>query len=157
MVPGAGIGQVIVLKKAKEMGLTTVVVSPKGNYPGFQHADIIYNENVRDHKRVLEIALKENIDGIVSDQNDIPVETMGYIAEIMNLTGNSYATSKIYCRKDLMREKSKEIGVPSLSYGIATELEGALEIAMDIGYPLMCKPTDNQSSKGVFRVNDEHD
>jgi carbamoyl-phosphate synthase large subunit len=155
LVPGAGIGQVIVLKKAQEMGLTTVVVSPEGDYPGFQYADIIYHEDVRNEERVLEIARKEKINGITSDQNDIPVETMGYVAEILNLTGNSYATSKIYCRKDLMREKCKEIGVPSLAYGIATDLQGTLKIAREIGYPLICKPTDNQSSKGVFKVDDE--
>lgn len=155
LVPGAGIGQEIVLKKAREMGLTTVVVSPEGNYPGFQHADIIYHEDVRNKERVLEIARREEIDGIVSDQNDIPVETMGYVAEKLNLTGNSHTTSKIYCRKDLMRKKCKEIGVPSLAYGTATDLKGSLEIAREIGYPLMCKPTNNQSSKGVFKVRTE--
>jgi len=155
LVPGAGLGQAIVLEKAKQMGLTTVVVSPQGDYPGFKYADIIYYENVRNEGKVLEIAQKENIDGIVSDQNDIPVETIGYVAERLKLTGNDYATSQIYCRKDLMREKCNEIGVPSLLYGRAIDLEGTLEIAREIAYPVMCKPTDNQSSKGVFKVNNE--
>ncbi len=155
LVPGAGIGQVIILKKAQEMGLTTVVVSPEGEYPGFQHADIIYHEDARDQERVLEIARREKIAGIVSDQNDIPVETMGYVAEKLGLTGNSHATSKIYCRKDLMREKCREIGLPSLSYGMAADLSSSLKIAGEIGYPIMCKPTNNQSSKGVYRVDDE--
>jgi len=155
LVPGAGIGQEIVLKKAKQMGLTTVVVSPKGDYPGFKYADIIYHENVRNEGKVLEIARKENIDGIVSDQNDIPVETIGYVAEKLNLTGNDYATSRIYCRKDLMREMCKKIDVPSLAYGRARDLEETLKIAREISYPVMCKPTDNQSSKGVYKVNNE--
>jgi carbamoyl-phosphate synthase large subunit len=155
LVPGAGIGQVIILKKAQEMGLTTIVVSPEGEYPGFQHADIVYHEDARDHERVLEIARREKIAGIVSDQNDIPVETMGYVAEKLGLTGNSYATSKVYCRKDLMREKCMEIGLPSLSYGMAADLSSSLKIAGEIGYPIICKPTNNQSSKGVYRVDDE--
>jgi carbamoyl-phosphate synthase large subunit len=155
LVPGAGIGQVKVLQKAREMGLTTVVVSPEGNYPGLPYADIIYHEDVRDKKKVLEIAQAERIDGIVSDQNDIPVETMGFVAEEMNLTGNPYATSRIYSRKDGMRSTCREIGVPSPAWGVATNLERGLEIAREIGFPLMCKPTDNQSSKGVFRVRNE--
>lgn len=157
LIPGAGIGQEILIRKAKEMGLTTVVVSPKGDYPGFKYADTIHYENVRNEEKVLDIARKENIDGIVSDQNDIPVETIAYVAEKLNLTGNTYATSRIYCRKDLMREKCREIGVPSLEYGRATDLEGTLKIAQKIGYPVMCKPTDNQSSKGVFKVNSEEE
>jgi carbamoyl-phosphate synthase large subunit len=157
LIPGAGIGQVIVIKKAKEMGLTTVVVSPDGDYPGLQYADIIYHEDVRNEKNVLEIARKEKIAGIASDQNNIPVETIGYVAESLNLTGNSYNTSKIYSRKDLMREKCREIGVPSLAYGIAADLKTALKMAREIGYPLMCKPTDNQSSKGIFKVAEEEE
>ena len=34
MILGAGIYQVPLIKKAKEMGLETLVVSIKGNYPG---------------------------------------------------------------------------------------------------------------------------
>jgi len=157
LVPGAGIGQVIVIRKAREMGLTTVVVSPQGEYPGFQYADIIYHEDVRNKEKVLEIARKEKISGIASDQNNIPVETMGFIAEALDLTGNSYDTSKIYCRKDLMRERCKEIGVPSLAYGITKDLKSTLKTASEIGYPIMCKPTDNQSSKGVHKVAHEEE
>jgi carbamoyl-phosphate synthase large subunit len=157
LVPGAGIGQEMVLRKAREMGLTTVVVSPEGAYPGFAHADIVYHEDVRNQERVLEIAQAERIDGIVSDQNDIPVETMGFVAEKMELTGNSLDTSRRYSRKDWMRSTCREIGVPSPAWGVATDVEGGREIAGEIGYPLMCKPTDNQSSKGVFRVRDEEE
>jgi biotin carboxylase len=154
LVPGAGIGQVNVLKKARGMGISTVVVSPDGDYPGFRYADVIYHADVRDRERVLEIARRERIDGIVSDQNDIPVETIGYVAERMDLTGNSYATSKVYSRKDLMREKCLETGIPSVSFDTAGDLDGCMKLGGELGFPLMCKPTDNQSSKGVFRVAD---
>ena len=154
MVPGAGIGQVNVLKKAREMGVSTVVVSPDGDYPGFRYADVVYHADVRDRDRVLEIAQQEGIDGIVSDQNDIPVETIGYVAERLKLNGNSYATSKVYSRKDLMRAKCLETGVPSVPFDTAGDLDGCMKLAGELGFPLMCKPTDNQSSKGVFRVAD---
>ena len=155
LVPGAGLGQTEVLKKAREMGLTSIVVSPKGDYPGFVYADVIYHEDVRNMEKVLEIAQREQIDGIVSDQNDIPVETMAYISEKMDLTGNSLHSSKYYTRKDLMRQKCEEIGVPSIAYGKAEDLDGTLALAAEIGFPVVCKPTDNQSSKGVFKVGNE--
>lgn len=157
LIPGAGIGQVIVIQKAKEMGLTTVVVSPEGDYPGLSNADIIYHEDVRNKEKVLEIARKEEIAGIASDQNNIPVETMGYVADALSLTGNSYETSKIYCRKDQMRKKCVELGLPAPASAVTNDLKNTLTKAREIGYPLMCKPTDNQSSKGVFKVAGEED
>ena len=39
MVLGAGIYQVPLIKKAKSMGLYTIVTSIPGNYPGFKYAD----------------------------------------------------------------------------------------------------------------------
>ena len=157
MIPGAGIGQVMVIKKAKEMGLTTVVVSPEGDYPGIPYADIIYHEDVRSKEKVLEIARKERIAGIASDQTNIPVESMGYVADALNLTGNSYETCKIYCRKDLMRKKCVELGLPAPASAITDDMKSTLARAREIGYPLMCKPTDNQSSKGVVKAAGEEE
>ena len=39
MILGAGEGQVPLIKLAKDAGWYTIVVSPKGNYPGFTVAD----------------------------------------------------------------------------------------------------------------------
>ena len=48
MILGAGIYQVPLIKKAKEMGLETLVVSIKGNYPGIALEDSFYEIDTRD-------------------------------------------------------------------------------------------------------------
>ena len=45
LILGAGIYQVPLIKKAKEMGLYTIVASIPGNYPGFSYADKVVYEN----------------------------------------------------------------------------------------------------------------
>ena len=45
--------------------MAVFVVSLKGDYPGLHLADKVYFEDVRDMQRVLEIAITENIDGII--------------------------------------------------------------------------------------------
>ena len=67
MILGAGVYQVPLIKRAKEKGLYTIVVSIPGDYPGFKLADKIYYENTTDCEKILEIAQKENIDGIATD------------------------------------------------------------------------------------------
>ena len=42
MILGAGIYQVPLIRAAKEMGFFVIVVSIKGDYPGFALADKIY-------------------------------------------------------------------------------------------------------------------
>lgn len=69
MILGAGVYQVPLIKRAKEKGLYTIVVSIPGDYPGFKLADKIYYENTTDCEKILEIAQKENIDGIVNSRN----------------------------------------------------------------------------------------
>ena len=53
MILGAGIYQVPLIKKAKEMGLETLVVSIKGNYQGIALADSVYEIDTRDYEKIL--------------------------------------------------------------------------------------------------------
>ena len=45
LILGAGIYQVPLIKKVKEMGYYVIVSSIPGDYPGFQYADKVYYEN----------------------------------------------------------------------------------------------------------------
>ena len=63
MILGAGIYQVPLIKKAKEMGLETLVVSIKGNYPGIALADSFYEIDTRDYEKILETSKREKISG----------------------------------------------------------------------------------------------
>lgn len=153
LILGAGIGQVALIEKAKKLGYETHVVSPDGNYPGLKLADAVHYENVRDSKAVLAIAQKEGIKGAITDQNDIPIETLGFVCEQMGLTGNSLEVSKLFTHKDHMRKKCKEKGLPTIPFATCNTIDEALSQAEKIGYPVMCKPTNNQSSKGVYKIN----
>ena len=66
LILGAGIYQVPLIKRAKAMGLYTIVASIPGNYPGFEIADKVYYENTTDFEAILRVAKEEKIDGIVT-------------------------------------------------------------------------------------------
>lgn len=154
LILGAGEYQVSLIKKAKEMKLHTLVVSPKGNYPGFNLADNFYCFDLRDKDEILKIAIKEKIDGVITDQTDIPVRTVAYIAEKCKLPGIGYDISRLFTDKLLMREKCKEIGLPVIEHGIAENIKEAKILSEKIGYPFVIKPLDNQGSRGVFKISD---
>ncbi len=90
MIVGTGKFQVPIIGQAKQMGFETIVISIGGNYPGLSIADRSCEVDVREKETILEIAKREGICGIVTDQTDMTVPTVAYVAEKMRLPGIGY-------------------------------------------------------------------
>ena len=75
------------IKKAKEMGLETLVVSIKGNYPGIALADSFYEIDTRDYEKILETAKREKISGICTSGTDVAVRAIGFVCDNLGLCG----------------------------------------------------------------------
>lgn len=157
MILGAGTYQLPIIEQAKKRGLYSIVVSPKGNYPGLKIADKTYDLDVRDQEAILEIAIKEEISGITTDQTDIAIRSVAYVAEKMNLPGIGYDCAKLFTDKYDMRKRSEELGLPTIKSSAVYSLEAALEFFKSINRSVIIKPADNQGSRGVFRVDSEEE
>ncbi len=151
MILGAGVYQFPLIKYASKY--TVVLVAPVITEEFLKLADTVYYCDLRDMETILKIAMDENIDGIITDQTDIPVRTMAYVAEKMGLPGNSYETACIFTDKNKMRERIKELGLPYIPYENVKNIDDAIIAAEKIGYPIIIKPVDNQGSRGVFRID----
>lgn len=154
MILGAGTYQVPLIKRAKERGLYTIIVSPEGNYAGLKLniADKVYHYDVRDEEKILEIAMKEKIDGITTDQTDVAVRTVAYVAEKMNLSGIGIEIAKLFTDKSLMREKGKALGLPTIPSCRTDSLEEAKKFFSELSADAIIKPVDSQGSRGVYRI-----
>ncbi len=155
MILGAAEGQLPFLNICKKRGYEVIVVSVKGNYPCFEYADKCYYYDTRDKENILKAAIAENIDAITTDQTDVSVPTVAYVAEKMGLRGIGYETSLKFTNKYLMRKAAFEAGVDVPKFDKAESLEQAVSVAEKIGYPLMIKPADSSGSRGVLKVNSE--
>lgn len=153
MVMGAGIYQVPLIKKAKELGIYTIVVSIPGNYPGFEIADQIYYENTVDYDKVLEIARKEQIDGIVTAGTDVAVITIGKVCDELGLSGLSFEAARIASNKIRMKEKYEEYGVRTARFRELSFEEDMYERTEGLNFPLIFKAVDTSGSRGIRRVD----
>ncbi|MDO4321080.1 MAG: ATP-grasp domain-containing protein [Lachnospiraceae bacterium] len=153
MIMGAGIYQVPLIKKAKEMGIYTIVVSIPGNYPGFEIADQVCYENTVDYERVLEVARKEKIDGIVTAGTDVAVITIGKVCDELGLSGLSCEAARIASNKILMKEKYEEFGVRTARFREVSFADDMYEKTKELSFPLIFKATDSSGSRGIIRVN----
>ncbi len=154
MIVGAGVYQVPIIEKAKKRGLYTIAISPYGDYPGLAAADKTYDLDVRDEEGILKAAIQEKIDGIITDQTDMAMRSVAYVAEKLGLPGIGYECAKLFTDKYAMRMKSEELGLPSIKCATVESYEEAEEFFSSLQSSVILKPVDNQGSRGVCRADD---
>ncbi len=157
MILGASQCQVPIITQAQEMGFEVVVVSVTGNYPGFSVADKAYEIDVRDRGKILEVAKEERICGILTDQTDLPVLTVAYVADQLGLPGVGYDCALRFTNKYNMRQYCERVGVPGPKHSKVSSLQEAVSLAKDFRFPLVLKPVDSQGSRGVIKIDVKDD
>lgn len=157
MILGGSDVQVPLISRAKARGYKTVVVSPFANEPGKKYADIGIEADVRDKGFVLEKARELNIDGVITDQTDIAVRTVAYVAENMGLSGIGCDKARLFTDKFLMREACRKFGIKTLRYEKVSNVNEAVDFYRDLDSAMIMKPIDSQGSRGVVLIEKEDD
>lgn len=155
IILGAGVLQVPLIKYAKAQSNYVIVISPRGNYPGFDYANKAYFHDVREKEHILNIARAENIDGILTDQTDLTVTTAAYVAEELGLPGIGYHISQLFTDKSRMNNKCVELGLSVPKSYTVSSIDEALRATEELPYPIIIKPHDNQGSRGVIKIVNE--
>jgi len=149
LVLGAGQLQIPIIEEAKKKNIYTIVVSPDASEPGAQIADKFIKADVRDEQRILSFAKENKINGIVTDQTDLPVRTAAYVAESMGLFGIGYGTGCLFTDKTLMRKKCVELGLNVPDFAIVSSLKELVDFAQKKHNRFIIKPSDSQASHGI--------
>lgn len=153
MILGAGIYQVPLIKKAKEMGIYTIVVSIPGNYPGFSLADKVYYIDTTDCDGILKAAREEKIDGIITAGTDVAVATVGKVCDEMKLKGISYEAACIANNKLKMKDAYEAAGVRTARYKrVRFDEKNINECISGLNFPLIFKVVDSSGSRGIEKV-----
>ena len=152
LVVGAGIGQVHLVKKARSQGIHVTVLTLPGPYPCIELADDVIYCDVFDREKAAAEAKARGIDAVVSDQNDLMVPTVAYIAEKLGLPGNSFAQAQSYCDKNVFRANCDRVGVPAPKHVevLSPDFDPS---TFDAPLPWIVKPGVQQSSVGVKRID----
>jgi len=147
---GASYLQMPLVKKAKEMGIETHCFAWADGAVCKDIADFFYPVSVLDKETILKECLLIGIDGITTIATDIAVPTISYVAQKMNLTGNSHASALSATNKWHMRDVFLKHGCPVPHYKVATEPKITLD---SLNLPVIIKPVDRSGSRGVTKVD----
>lgn len=157
LVIGAGPNQLPIIKTAKAQGYYVIAVSRKGNYPGFLEADESVYKDIFDVDGIIEYARQAKVGGIISDQSDMAAPIVAKVAEALGLPNWGYETALSFTDKYRMRAVFERLGLPVPKYGHVKDLREAEDLIDEIGYPVVIKPTDSFSSRGVFRIFNQNE
>lgn len=154
MIFGAGINQLELIREAKAMGILTVVIDPQKDPPGKAESDFFYQVEGKDYETTKAIAIKHNVNGIVTGQMERPMRLMARLAHDLGFIFHSPEVVERSLDKWLMKNAFIACSVPCAK-GILLKSDEELDknIVATLNFPLIIKPRDAFSSRGVYKVD----
>lgn len=154
LVVAGGLPQTTLINQLKERGVETVLVDGSATPLAKEYADKFYQVNIFDVESVKEIAKNEQVDFAITVCADQVLLVVAQVAEELGLPWYiDYATAKLVSDKELMKKIFVENDIPTSRYVVMDELD--VERIKHLNYPLIVKPVDAYSSKGVKKVMNE--
>jgi carbamoyl-phosphate synthase large subunit len=142
----------------RDEGIESIMVNcnPETVSTDYDTSDKLYFEplTVED---VLGIYEKEKPEGVICQfGGQTPLNIAGELAAAgVKIIGTSPETIDMAEDRDRFRKLMDQLGIPMPSSGMASTLPEALEIAKEIGYPLMVRPSYVLGGRGMEVVHDE--
>jgi len=158
LIFGAGLNQMTLIEAAKTLNLNTIVVDPQKDPPGKKLAHHFYQVAGDDYQLTKKIAIKHKVDGIVTGQMENPLRIMAKLAQEMGYIFHSPETIEKSTNKHLMKQAFLDAGIPCAKGELIKDGRILKEHELlEYGYPLIIKPLQAFSSRGVFRIENYSD
>ena len=156
LVLAAGILQMPVIKKAKEMGMYVVAADGDPNAIGLKLADKPVVVNITSEEDMLRVAREEQVDGVIHPCSEVSMNVMGRINDELGLSGISRETAIRATNKHLMREAFEKYGAPSPKSMCFTDVEVAWgAFCTDFTGACVLKPSRNSGSRGIAKISSD--
>ena len=154
LVLAGGSDQIDLINELKKRGHQVVLVDYYPNPPAKRFADKHIQESTLDTEKVKQIAVSEKVDMVCTACTDQALLTVAKVSEELSLpTYLSYQTALNVTNKSYMKKVMMDNDIPTSKYMIVDKADAKL--ARNFHYPLVVKPVDCNSSKGVVKVFDE--
>lgn len=154
LVLGAGILQIPIIKKAREMGVYVIAADDDPDAPGMIMAGkAIVPGGLMNEDRLIAIAKEEQIDGVIHPCSEVAMNVMGRINDELHLSGISKEMAIRATNKHLMREAFEKFGAPSPQSILTKDEEDAWQIFCEqFTTNAILKPSRNSGSRGIAMV-----
>ncbi len=147
----AGIPQVQLVKELKSRGVYTILADMNEKAPAVKFADKFYPVSTLDLDGIRNLAKEENVNFVISVCADQMLLVAAQVCEELGLPCYiDYETAKNVSSKEYMKRIFVENDIPTSKHVILKKLDR--ESIKHLEYPIIVKPVDCYSSKGVKKV-----
>ena len=155
MILGGNVYTVPSVQTLKEHGYRLIVVDGNPDADCFDIADVCGKFDFRNLEKGIELAKKENIK-VVVPTHDRAVSVAAKISQALQLNGPSVEAANTSTNKKKMREAWQKAGLPSPQFTAAGTFDEFKDAVRQIGFPAICKPTDDVGggSRGVQKISE---
>lgn len=155
VVPG-GMPQIELIKQLHERGVETVLIDGISTPVALPYPDKFYKVNIFDIEEVKAVAVNEQVDFLITVCADQILLVVAQVSEELGLPWYiDYQTAKLVSDKEMMKSTFVKNGIPTSRYVVMEEFDA--EKTRCLRYPLIVKPVDAYSSKGVKKVLNEEE
>lgn len=141
------------IEAAHKLGVYVITCDYLPDNIGHRYADEYHNVSIIEKEKVLELAERLKVGGILSFATDPGVEAAAYAAEKLGLPTSPYESVHILQNKNLFRAFLKENGFNVPWFKSYSNMAEAIHEKESFPYPVIVKPVDSAGSKGVRCVN----
>lgn len=152
LVLAGGFPQIDLVEDLHERGIYVILADYNIDPPARKYADKFYRESTLDVDAIRKIAVEEKVDFLVAVCTDQALLTVGLVSEELGLPSYvDYRTALNVTNKQYMKDVFAKNHISTAKHVTLASLdEKSVE---GLTYPLMVKPVDCNSSKGVMRCN----
>lgn len=151
LVLAGGLPQIELINQLKARNIETVLCDGNANALARPYADIFYQIPIFDVETVKNVAVKENVDFLITVCADQVLLVVAQVSEMLGLPCYiDYKTAQLVSDKKYMKRIFWEHHIPTSRY---VEMESLDWNEVDkLQYPMVVKPVDAYSSRGVRKV-----
>ena len=151
---GANESIAVLIRKAKELGYETHVFAWQCGDVGEKIADYFYPISTSNKEEIYKKCNELGVCGVCSITSDFAAPTVSYVSRRLGFPCNEEKADLLARNKFLMREALSKINDTYKPKHILVSDSKELPNLDEFSFPVIVKPTDRWSSKGVTRVDD---
>ncbi len=145
---GGAFSQIPAIQYAKNAGYYVITCDYLPGNPGHALSDEYHNVSTTDKEKVLQLAEKLKIDGIVAYASDPSAPSAAYVSDALRLPGASFHAVQTLAEKDLFRDFLRKNSFSSPKH-LNISADASWDDVESLKFPVYVKPVDCSGSKGI--------
>lgn len=156
LILAGGYDQIALIKELQSRGHEVILADYLDNPPAKQYVEAHFQVSTLDQDAICKLAVQEKVDLVTTVCTDQALLTVAGVSEKLGMPFYlSSSTAQDVTNKIYMKKKFKEYAIPTADWIILEEDNQSIEeIERKWKFPLVIKPCDANSSKGVTKVKD---